>query len=112
MGFLGPAKAMPVPVTVCGGLSLLLLAVLVELVEVGPDIVPVLRFLEADKCHSRSRNLHLRILDVFLELRFVPGNAGVLDVVGIAVTLPGAGLAAIETIEGMPPSMSPGMIGS
>ena len=40
-----------------------------------------------------------RILDVFLEGRLAPDDAGVLVGVGIAVIGCGAGMAAIEAIE-------------
>src|ERR1700674_3326829 len=75
---------------------LLLLAGGVELLEVGPQIGGLLLVLDAGEHHLGPRYLGPRILDVFLERRLVPGNAGVL--VGLAVSEPfdGAGLASVE----------------
>src|SRR6476620_7775052 len=50
----------------------------VELFEIGDDIVNLLRIFQAWKNHFGSRYLGLRILDVFAESCFVPGDSGIL----------------------------------
>src|SRR5882757_4446675 len=48
----------------------------IELFEVGDDIVNLLRIFQAWKSHFGTRYLGLRILDVFAEGCFIPGDAG------------------------------------
>src|SRR4051812_5170071 len=81
------------------GLLGLDLAVLVELRDVGPEIVDLVFALDAGERHLGAGNLGLRVLDVFLELGLVPGDAGILVGVRIGVALRGAGLAAVEPVQ-------------
>src|SRR5438445_13873762 len=63
--------------------SLLLLAVLIEPLEEGPEIVDLLGILEAHECHpGAGQPLHW-IGDVFLEGGLVPGDPRALVGVGI-----------------------------
>src|SRR5215472_1510011 len=62
---------------------LLLLAVLVELRDVGPEVVCFRLVLDAGEGHLGAGDLGLRVLDIFEELLLVPGNAGAL--VGIRI---------------------------
>src|SRR3974390_1193823 len=75
------------------------LAVLVELRNEGPEIVDLFLVLDPRKDHLGARNLRLRVLDVFLELGLVPGDAGILVGVGIIIVGRGAGLAAVDPVE-------------
>ena len=78
---------------------LLLLALGVELLEVGPQIGALVFVLDAGEHHLGAGNLGARILDVFVEHGLVPGDAGILVRVGVIVALDGAGLAALEAVE-------------
>src|SRR6202045_4353808 len=49
----------------------------VELFEIGDDIVNLLRIFQAWKGHFGTRYLGLRILDVFAESCFIPGDSGI-----------------------------------
>jgi hypothetical protein len=73
--------------------ALLRLSVLVVLADERPEIVDLFLVLDAGECHSGAGNLRLGILDVILELRFVPGDAGILVGVRIGITRRGTGLA-------------------
>src|SRR6202043_2966348 len=75
----GSAKALGT-----GG-PLLGLAVLVELRDVGPEIVDLVLVLDAGEGHLGAGNLCFGVLDVFLELGLVPGDAGVLVGVGVII---------------------------
>src|ERR1700694_5118685 len=81
------------------GRALFGLSVLVVLREKRPEIVDFLLLLDAGECHLGAGNLRLRVLDVFLELGLVPGDAGILVGVRIVVIRRGAGLAAVEPVE-------------
>src|SRR6516165_4891854 len=72
---------------------LLLLSVLVELRDVGPEILGFLLVLDACEGHLGVGNLCLGVLDVVEELVLVPGDAGVLVGIGIAEAFHRAGLA-------------------
>src|ERR1044072_3121797 len=78
---------------------LLLVALGVELLEVGPQVRALLLVLDAGEHHLGPRNLGAWIGDVFGERLVVPGDAGVLVRFGVIVTLDGAGLAPIEPVE-------------
>src|SRR5262245_21450758 len=69
-----------------------------ELLEIRPQIVGLLRVLDAGKRHLGAGYHGLRGLDVFLESLFVPSDSRIL--VGVAVTksFNRAGLAAVEPI--------------
>src|SRR6266852_2100760 len=75
------------------------LSILVVLREKRPEIVDFLLVLDAGERHLGAGNLRLRILDVFLELRLVPGDAGILVGIGIGIAVGGAGLAAVQSVE-------------
>src|SRR3984893_17140054 len=83
----------------CAARALLDLSVLVVLREERPEIVDFLLVLDAGECHLGPGNFRLRILDVFLELGLVPGDAGILVGVGVGITVSRAGLAAVETVQ-------------
>src|ERR1700741_4777044 len=70
------------------------LAVLVELREIGPQVVRLVLVLDAGEDHLGAGNLSLGILDVFEEGFLAPGDAGILVGVGIGVALDAAGMAA------------------
>src|SRR6516165_603802 len=78
---------------------LLLLSVLVELRDVGPEILGFLLVLDACEGHFGVGNLCLGVLDVVEELVLVPGDAGVLVGIGIAEAFHRAGLAAVEAVQ-------------
>src|ERR1700730_8656085 len=75
------------------------LSVLVVLRKERPEIVDFLLVLEAGEDHLGGGNLGLRILDVFLELALIPGDAGILVGVGVGITLGRARFAAIQSVE-------------
>src|SRR6476646_2067817 len=81
------------------GAPLLFLAVRAELLEIGPQIVLFLLVFDAREHHLGFRDLGARILDVVLEGRLVPDDAGILVGVGIIEVRDAAGLAAVEAIE-------------
>src|SRR5258706_8428456 len=83
----------------CAARALLDLSVLVVLREERPEIVDFFLVLDAGECHFGAGNLRLRILDVFLELGLVPGDAGILVGVRVGITLSRAGLAAVEPVH-------------
>src|SRR5581483_4603214 len=82
--------------------ALLLLAVLVELRDVGPEVATFLLVLDAGEHHLGAGNFGLRVRDVFEELILVPGDAGALVGVGIVEPFDCAGLAAVEPVEHRP----------
>src|ERR1700738_5321332 len=79
--------------------SLFRFSVLVVLRKERPEIVDFLLVLDAGEYHFGARNLRLRVLDVFLELALIPGDAGILVGVGVGIALGGAGLAAVQSVE-------------
>src|ERR1035441_2253793 len=89
----GYLKPHPVPAS-----PLLGLAVLVVLRDIRPEIVDLFLVLDAGEGHLGAGNLRLRILDVFLELGLVPGDAGVLVGVRVVIVRGGAGLAAVAPV--------------
>src|SRR5580704_1117765 len=80
-------------------IALFLFAVRAELAEIGPQIAGFLFILDAGENHFGAGNLRAWVLDVILERRFVPGDAGTLVGVGIVVIRRGAGMAAIDAVE-------------
>ena len=70
---------------------------LVVLVQKGNQILDLLLVLQPGKRHLRSGHFCLRVLDVFGECRFVPGNAGVLVGRRVAETLDGAGRIILQS---------------
>src|SRR5205807_9891930 len=82
-----------------GALLALDLAVLVELRDVGPEIVDFFFILDAGEDHLGPGNLGPRVLDVLLELGLVPGDAGILVGVGIIIAFDAPGLAAVEPVQ-------------
>src|SRR5450631_488886 len=77
----------------------LLLSIRSELLEIGPKVAGFLFVLDAGEDHLGARNLGARILDVVLEGRLAPDDAGVLVGVGIAEAGRAAGMAAVEAVE-------------
>src|ERR1700676_2993512 len=77
----------------------LCLAVLVELRNIGPEVVDLFLVLDAGKRHLGAGDLRLGVLDVFLELRLVPGDARILVGVGVGIIRRRAGLAAVEPVQ-------------
>ena len=75
------------------------IAVRVELFEVCPQVGGFLRVLDARENHLGARDLAARILDVLLERRLVPSDAGILIGVGIVVIRRGSRPAAVKTVE-------------
>src|SRR6266403_5935714 len=71
----------------------------VELFEKGDDIVNLLRIFQAWKNHFGAGYLGLRILDVFAESCFIPGDSGILVRGRIAVTFNHPGLAPKEPVK-------------
>src|SRR5580698_1290586 len=70
-----------------------------ELADISPEIVDLLRVLDAGKDHFGAGHHAARILDVFLELRLVPDDAGVLVGVGIIEAVDAAGMAAVKAVQ-------------
>src|SRR6266849_10472283 len=81
---------------------LLFIAVGSELLEIAPQIRDFLVALDAGKNHLGARNLGARIFDVFFERFLVPGDAGVLVSVAVAVAFNRAGLTTIEPVKDRP----------
>ena len=75
-----------------------LLAVGSKLLEVSPQIPKLLRVSDRQD-HLRSGYLLLWVLQVFLENRVVPDNAGALIAIAVSVALDRARFPAIEAIE-------------
>src|ERR1700761_3518985 len=71
----------------------------VELANIGPQIVDLLLVLDAGEGHFGVRYHGARALDVLLECRLVPDDAGVFIGVGIVEIRHRAGMAAVEAIE-------------
>src|SRR5271154_2951439 len=82
-------------------LRLLLLdaAVGVELADIGPQIGDLLLVLDAGEDHLGAGHLGPRILDVVLEFRLVPDDAGILVGVGIGEIGDAAGMPAVDAVE-------------
>src|SRR5260370_28849683 len=84
----------------CGGDNLrLLFSRRIELFEIGDDIVNLLGVLQARKSHFGTGYLGLRILDVFAESCFIPGNSGIFVRGGIAESLNRSSLSPEQPIE-------------
>src|SRR5580704_8182421 len=83
------------------GSSLLLLdaAVGVELADIGPQVVDLLLVLDAGEDHLGAGHLGAGVLDVVLEFRLVPDDAGILVGVGIGEIGHAAGMPAVDAIE-------------
>src|ERR1043165_2300961 len=80
-------------------INLLLFAGRVELLEIGPEIVPFFCVVDTSKRHLGSGNLCARVGDVFLEGRLVPCDAGVLVGIRVIVVLDRARLSTIEAVK-------------
>src|SRR5262249_23857350 len=74
-------------------------AVSLELRQIGPEIADLLLVLEAGEHHLGARHFGLRVLDVFLECRGIPGDRGVLVGIAVAEIRHRAGLAPVEAVE-------------
>src|SRR3974390_1549449 len=70
-----------------------------ELRDIGPEIVGFFLVLDARENHLGARDLAAWILDVLLERRLVPSDAGILIGVGIVVIRRGSRPAAVNTVE-------------
>src|SRR3569833_2665984 len=79
--------------------GLLLLAVGAVRAVFGSEALGYLLVLDAGEDHLGARELDARVLDVFEELRLVPGDARLLVGLGIAVTRRGAGMASDYAVE-------------
>src|SRR3979490_3083202 len=71
----------------------------IELFEIGDDIVNLLRIFQAWKSHLGTGYLGLRILDVFAEGCFIPGDSGILVRGRIAEALNRSSLSPEEPVE-------------
>src|SRR6202051_2913433 len=71
----------------------------VELFEIGDDIVNLLRIFQTWKSHFGAGYFGLRILDVFAESGFIPGDAGILVCGRIAVAFNHPGLSPEQPVE-------------
>ena len=78
---------------------LLLLPVRGELLEEGGEILDLVFLLDAGERHLGAGDLGLRVLDVLGEHRLVPGDAGILVGVGIAVARDASGVAAEQSVQ-------------
>src|ERR1700761_8875211 len=74
-------------------------SILTELRDVGPEIVDLFLVLDTGEGHLGAGNLRPRILDVFLELGLIPGDARILVGIGVIVIRHSTGLAAVEPVE-------------
>src|SRR5205085_2964669 len=79
--------------------ALLRLAVGAELLEVGPEAGRLAFVAQARESHAGAGDLLHRSLDVVLELRLAPGDAGAFHRVGIIEALGAAGFAAVDPVE-------------
>src|SRR5260370_37968008 len=71
----------------------------IELFEIGDDIVNLLWIFQAWKGHFGTGYLGRRILDVFAESCFIPGDSGILVRGGIAVAFNHPGLSPEQPVE-------------
>src|ERR1700687_6046854 len=76
-----------------------LLSPRVELFERSDDIVNLLRIFQTWKSHFGTGYFGLRILDVFAESGFIPGDAGILVCGRIAVAFNHPGLSPEQPVE-------------
>src|SRR5579871_5770080 len=79
--------------------ALLLAAVRLELADIGPEVVDLLVILDTGEEHLGARDHAARVLDVFLELGLVPGDARILVGVAVIVARGRSRLAAVEAVE-------------
>src|ERR1700694_2175731 len=78
---------------------LLLRAVRLELVDIGPKVRDLAGVLDPAESHPGAWNHAGRVFDVFHERVFVPGDAGGLVGIRIVEAREGAGLAAVKRVE-------------
>src|SRR5947207_7786981 len=71
----------------------------IELFEIGDDIVNLLRVFQAWKNHFGAGYLGLRILDVFAESGFIPGDPGIFVRRRIAEALNRSSLSSEQPVE-------------
>jgi len=71
----------------------------IELFEIGDDIVNLLGVLQAWKSHFGTGYLGLRILDVFAESCFIPGDSGIFVRGGIAESLNRSSLSPEQPVS-------------
>src|SRR5437016_7272325 len=74
-------------------------AVSVELFEIGPQIVDLLRIGNSGEGHFGPCDLGLRAPDIVFERRLVPYQARILVGFGIIETCHRAGMAAVEPVK-------------
>src|SRR5262245_16962463 len=79
--------------------ALLRLSILLELRNVGPEVVSLFLVLDAGKYHLGAGNLGVGLLDVFEERLLAPRDAGVLVGIRIGIALGGSGLATVQPVE-------------
>src|SRR5580704_8344958 len=82
-----------------GRLLFLDAAVGIELADIGPQVVDLLLVLDAGEDHLGAGHLGPRVLDVVLELRLVPDDAGILVGVGIGEIGDAAGMPAVQPVQ-------------
>src|SRR5580704_15384121 len=82
-----------------GRLLFLDAAVGIELADIGPQVVDLLLVLDAGKDHLGAGHLGPRVLDVVLEFRLVPDDAGILVGVRIGEIGHAAGMSAVQPVE-------------
>ncbi len=70
-----------------------------ELLEIGEQVVDLVLVLDAGEDHLGAGDLRLRVLDVLLERRLVPGDARVLVRLGVVVALDRAGVPADQAVQ-------------
>src|SRR5258708_19294035 len=98
----GDGSSAPLRSNIVMGQLLLRLAVLVVLRNVGPEVVDLFLVLDAGEGHLGAGNFCLGVLDVFLELGLVQGDAGILVGFRVGIIRRGAGLAPPVPIEPRP----------
>src|ERR1700684_4227553 len=96
-----PPSIVFAPNQATGPLAWLLLdaAIGVELADIGPQIVDLLLVLDAGKDHLGAGHLGAGVLDVVLEFRLVPDDAGILVGVGIGEIGDAAGMPAVDAVK-------------
>ncbi len=72
---------------------------LASLLEVGNNVLSILRLLESGKNHLVSLDEFLRILEPLHDVLIVPFDASLLVCARVRITLHGSGLVSVEAIK-------------
>ena len=80
-------------------MQLFLFAVLIKLLQVGPQVTRLLFILDARKDHLGVGNLGAWIVDVFFEGCLAPGDPRILVGIAVAVALDATCRAAVEAVQ-------------